>query len=590
MLNLPPPDDVDERHSQLDDNIIDEFNLKIEPIDIVKNEPKNSYTKDEIKKANEIATIFLDTRKVLKSDHNIVDPVASDHDHLHHKSILRSSLVRAEKVKTMMAIKYVHLQRQYDWYQSQHSQNIIQGLDGVYNPLQIIRNRKLRSQYHEYPKPMNIKTLPLACNVFSKYAKTKKNYKMLWSVELNELLQDKTWRSNHIHELVNSKNQLWVPNPSDSKSHHKKSHRIKSKLLDREKYNNTNHSSSLSNQSDPLISSKLSKLSKHKSRRHKITNKVKRHSKKLYSSNSSSNIEDSVSMIDTNSVGDKGNREHDSTSVKSNPLKNQFFKPVSIKDHEVSDEHIQSHDITIPQIKIESIENINNVSINSITKSPEDSPEISENESIEEQKCRNILAGQDLELNEIFKTFSFISEHFNLKRNFLINIYPIYTQKVNDKLDNILNNQVREIMNSIVRVNDHYLQIFETLYISFSDEIQAVIHLTNDVHSVKIDNLLSTSDRSIGELNTSLTSEVRKVDERIDRLKESFVESRIIEGSKDATKYKMRLNEGNYKTFYYILESMIVIFLRFVWVIANIYKVIASVLRFLWKIIKIFLC
>ena len=42
------------------------------------------------------------------------------------------------------------------------------------------------------------------------------------------------------------------------------------------------------------------------------------------------------------------------------------------------------------------------------------------------------------------------------------------------------------------QINDEHLPAYEQLYLGFMEEIKSVIHMVNDVYSVKIDTLLSS--------------------------------------------------------------------------------------------------
>lgn len=545
----------------------------------------DDYTNEDLRRVNDLATIFLDTRKLLKSDHNVVDPIVTDQIHL--KSILRSSIIRAGKVKTMLALKYMYIQRQYDWTQSQDQDTIHPSLDGVYNPIQIIRNRKIRQKYHEYPKPLNIKTIPLASTMFSKHSKPKKPYKMTWSIELNEFIQDKAWRADHLSELVDPKGNLWFTPSKVAKK--EKRHRRKSRLHDKlfDEVDKSYKELSSAENSDRSLVPESTK----KSRRKRVSDKVRRHSRKSY--NSSSSYEEAGSLGDMKAESEAFN--------KSPPLKQRMLRPSAIDQNlDACDFNQYSRTLSetaVPQIKIEtvdkaepntSIENIIQIPIKPIEKL-DDSPDFSEVEDVNEEKCQQILAGRDVELITLVKHFKFISANLKLKKNYLVNVYPYYLQRVNDRMDYIKDHQIHKIMNSTVKINDYYLQIFESLFLSFSEEIQGVAHLINDEHSVKVDNLLSTSDRSIGEINISLTSEVRKVSERIDKLKDTLVDRKVIQRGKDDSKFKLKLHDGNYKTLYYVLESVIVILLRLVWVAVNIYKLCTGILKFIMKAIKLIL-
>ena len=103
------------------------------------------------------------------------------------------------------------------------------------------------------------------------------------------------------------------------------------------------------------------------------------------------------------------------------------------------------------------------------------------------------------------------------------------------------------------------------------EEIKSVIHMVNDVYSVKIDTLLSSSDRSISEINASLSLDLRKITEKLDQLDFSLNKNIF----KKAI-LKEKVNSHNvgliYKILYSCLENIIVVLLRVIWIVVNIYK------------------
>ena len=89
-----------------------------------------------------------------------------------------------------------------------------EGVEGVYNPLQVIRNRKLKKKYHSELKPLRELTftkVPLIAVVqFSK----KPNRKLKWFVELSEKYSDLTWRTSHWNELRRPDGRRWIEDPN----------------------------------------------------------------------------------------------------------------------------------------------------------------------------------------------------------------------------------------------------------------------------------------------------------------------------------------------------------------------------------------
>lgn len=136
-------------------------------------------------------------------------------------SIPRSTRIEAERVRIYIEYYYNYVERSIGLEGSTHHHD---GVEGVYNPLQVIRNRKLRKKYHELPaRQLFLQKAPIiAVNQFSK----KPNKKLPWFVELGERASDLTWRTSHWDELLDPHGRPWfVSNRMLSGSPKKEAHR-----------------------------------------------------------------------------------------------------------------------------------------------------------------------------------------------------------------------------------------------------------------------------------------------------------------------------------------------------------------------------
>ena len=610
------------------DNVKDELLVNghdINGINIHNNKEKP--TMDSSKRARELADILLTTRKLLQSDCNVVDPLKYDPTGYHevyaedNTKISRSTFIRAEKVKSMFGVKYLYLQRVHDWNVDNADRNQHPGVEGVYNPLQIIRNRKIRAKYREYAKPLTIKTIPLACNVFSKHNNDAKHpWRMLWAIELSEQVSDVSWRIDHWHELKGPKGKLWFP-PSASSSEistrHSRSSHMKRRLHDKlfnddddkkNNKNNHNNNDTIDKEDDrhkqkesdkdhsrrPSTATTASsdsdhifRISRAKSPHKKLRSRVKKRAKKLYhGSSSSSDEEPDVEPV---------------LSKNLDILKQQMFKKVSLSPEE-SDKQ-ETEQITgmvlgsltsIPLIKIDESKDfdINEVEFTSMEKKPEeDAKEIEMAEPDEKMKEKQIvtaaLAKRDEELSVIVDNFRYFEQVVNVKTNYLLKVYPNYTGMIGKKINHIIYKQLHDVFHLTVSISDDHLPEYEALYHGFRNEVKSIVHMINDDYSVKIDNLLSNSDRSISEINASLSLELRKVNERLDKLNSSLFSNVVSETLRDSEQ-KMKIRDGtNHKIMYFCLENLIVIFLRLIWVIVNVYKVGEKIFTFGWNLIRL---
>lgn len=612
------------------------------------------HNKEKIKKAGELALIFLDTRKTLMADQNIVDPMnnTSKFDSMGHprsledgqgenvRKITRSTIIRAEKVKSMIGLEYMCIQKCYDSSVSNAETNMHPGVEGVYNPLQVIRNRKIRAKYHEYPKLLTVKTLPLASNVFSSKNKnrdSKRQWKMIWAIELNELISDLSWRQLHWNELKKSNGELWFPSSTDASIYTSKlgdskhrGHKLYDKLFadtedETSKENNgkdTNHllaKTSTESYDDSKLN--VSKRNSHH-KTHMIKEKIKKHSKGFhYSSPSSSQsssfakdasqddsqvnqvdrqsgrLQDSLAsglrhsrgdsiMIESNNNGIEDGNEIIDESPKWNEKYTKNLTP-SIK----VDDNYLGNESNILNLHIKPMEHHRNNSCDRANEMDqyrnEKKEDIEEIEHVEE--VGDLHASEQEKANQEIIAINSDLNYFNtaqiIKLSYLNNIHPAILEAIHLKLNLIINKQLSEITQLSVNIDDNYISTHEMFYSGFLNEIKSLTHLINDDYSIKIDNILSNSDRSIGEINTSLSLELRKANEKLDKLNSSLFGNIVTDTFKDSDISMSFTDGGNYKMLYLFLENFIVILLRIIWVIANIYRFFRMIIQIIWKVV-----
>ncbi|KAI5966230.1 uncharacterized protein KGF55_000539 [Candida pseudojiufengensis] len=591
-------------------------------------------SKDDIRKAGQLASLLVDTRNVLKADCNVIDPepnlkVNSNSSNENTVSkISRNTYVRAEKVKTMLGVKYLYIERIHEWDQINGHENEHPGVEGVYNPLQILRNRKLRAKYNEYPKPLLMKTLPLACNVFSRHNQQnhhhhhphrKKDWRMPWAIELNELISDSRWRVNHWDELKDPKGNYWFNTMDGERREHehlhsrrKKKHNFRRRIHDRlfdssedeklEKFSGSKNGRRLEPNSSSDGELHNISLSRSKSPGKGIRSKVK----KFYQgdSSSSSNVlnqfddptndyempynEDSmmtptpqnkVKVNGSNYQIDEVDRVENAPQLLPPAIKIEPTTPEPNTKSESSSPH-QTHQQTVQDVEIQPTHKERSNTNDSSPISSADAGELSNSPG---KNNNELIDKHEQNLAQLFRYLIYFIESCSSRTQYLLSIYPNYLNLVQNKINDITTNSIYESLNSMSSINDETLPAYEELYSGFLDETQSILHMVNEQYSMKIDTLLSTSDRSISEINASLSLELRKTNERLDSL-----ENALINNSNNLKKDILN-DASNYKLLYLILENIIVILLKLVWVIVNIYKVFAFLVRIIWKIIRIFI-
>ncbi|KAG7796894.1 hypothetical protein KL944_004995 [Ogataea haglerorum] len=181
---------------------------------------------------------LLDARKSLVHDLKLsrdqvhdpmisIDPRAKISPNLRQNRSFQICRKRAEKVKTIIQSYYEFIelyQNTVHYDDSDPQRPLYEGVEGVFNPLQIIRNRRIRKKYDE-----KLTTFPLGdykppSRVFSKYNRQH----LIWQVNLNEYYTDITWREKHWHELKRPNGELWFPKLDSTKQSPQKNRRLKS--------------------------------------------------------------------------------------------------------------------------------------------------------------------------------------------------------------------------------------------------------------------------------------------------------------------------------------------------------------------------
>ncbi|CCF59319.1 hypothetical protein KAFR_0G02870 [Kazachstania africana CBS 2517] len=137
-------------------------------------------------------------------------------------AVPKSTRLKAEKVKIYLDFYYTLIARCVSVGEEDIEHK---GVEGVYNPLQTIRNRRLRKKtgYDLNTRKLSFyKTPIIAILQFSKSNPHRKKYK--WFVDVNEKYGDITWRTSHWPDLLDPDGNLWF-----GASHEKKRKKKKSK-------------------------------------------------------------------------------------------------------------------------------------------------------------------------------------------------------------------------------------------------------------------------------------------------------------------------------------------------------------------------
>lgn len=192
----------------------------------------------------------------------------------------------------------------------------------------------------------------------------------------------------------------------------------------------------------------------------------------------------------------------------------------------------------------------------------------------------------DIVVSNIVPNYHYLDALLRMRTHYTLDILPHLLHNHHQDVIQLTNIEIPKLSDLSIKVNDDLLPEYEGIYNGLLNEIQTLIHMINEDYSIRIDNLLSNSDRLIGEISTSLSLEMRKFNERIDRLNSSMFGSRYNIEMNLHKERILQMSDSNFA--YYFLENFIIILLRLVWVVVNIYKMFRFFIIFLYKFLRLF--
>ena len=580
---------------------------------------KEAKNGDTVKKVKELTNILLDTRFIIRTEHNFFDPVSESgygKEAINESpdiKISRSTMVRAEMVKQALGMKYYHIQRVSDWKREHNNSSIYDRAKTVYNPLQVIRNRAIRAKYHDTINTPFVRSAPLACNVFSSHNKKKdrKNgWKFLWAVDVGELVGDMNWRRTHWHELRKSNGELWFPPSANGYSSQSSNNDDSIKLLTERMTEEMSREEFTKESNGMDTGALLPALLMGESFSNNVSSEnLRRNSKReSYGKQSETSPSSMLSSSDEDRsyFNLKGSLEpHESAS----PVvqKNGHLRPHEKENGTINADskniNSSSDRLVVPTIKINSNYDSND---ESTAMADENIPTQKENKeqsknddgwspdgvSLNSQTTNaKILESADESMRAIEHNVSSFEMSLILKHNFLSNIEPTLNCSVDLILLQILDERLPKSHQIMSEIDENQLPRYNSQTLNLYDEAKEVLHNINEEHLIKVDNLLSNTDRSIGEINTSMALELKKANERLGRLNNSLF-GKFVTTQLENRRQNMGLSETWSTSFLYLLlENLIVAMLRCIWILTNIYSLIASlfsiILKILWFIWKI---
>lgn len=150
-----------------------------------------------------ITELMLELKKGMMEDFHIDShtSVPQEEKGIGRTKISRRTREQADKVRVFLEFYYTLIEK----YTKPPPGEEHRDVDNVYNPLQVIRNRKIRKKYGDKTRDFHLARPPvIAIKDFSH-----RSSKFPWYVDIMEKSNDIVWRTNHWDELKRPDGSLW---------------------------------------------------------------------------------------------------------------------------------------------------------------------------------------------------------------------------------------------------------------------------------------------------------------------------------------------------------------------------------------------
>jgi len=496
-------DDIMRRRTQL-----------MEDLNIDKN-----ITRDSILKPSEHTNLLDHKSPQLEK----VSPIPLSRKSAHSTAYLRGALV-----KEIFSDYYDSLEKfQTEIHKDPNGDMLYPGIEGVFNPLQIMRDRRIRKSEGVSLRKGPFSKVKLPSQTFSRHKKPR----LIWQINPYEYSGDLIWRRTHLNQLRKSNGKLWV---SKKNRYIGSNPETKNELIDDGW--NTFGFKSLKVQTDnenpdSAIDPNQSSASRARHEQYEIKNRAKRLVTKVASR---SGINDQAT---------------------SSPSR---WYPGMLTSFNTSSK------------KRKSLLNNNNLNLRS-SNSSRDNGNVS---------YASIPAHSRESLGAIGNSASIGSSGSTFKEEALL------IKQIRYKLDSSnlhMHNSNVGFTQLLLENSGGFskkLKKFETLQMESQDEsrklanqielIDETIHslsLFNGKQSTQLEELLGYCDRTNGEINTSITLKIRDLNERLDKLMTND-------------------NDTLMNLFYNFVEMIIVFFLWVIWIVVEVLRFTKGTARIFLRILK----
>lgn len=340
--------------------------------------------------------------------------------------------------------------------------------------------------------------------------------KLVWLVDLEEYSYDLSWRKKRFNELKRPNGGLWVPDDTRPRSF--RTLRPNSRIYDK------------------IFSSPSDSESDEKSESSRV-------SQSLLSDTSSQTKSKSPSALQKHS---------------------RSASAVTVGSEKSYAGSIPDFVITTPDE--EQIPAMRNVSIEPLrpTHTTKGSvAHISRRSSIESQ----IPSDEMIELSDHVNTLKRL-ESLVVVGNYCISQEPHILNSRFEKEESRLSDKTTACNENFKRLESTVVSQYQTFFDETFSTLNDYKYFLENNHSNKVDSLLSLSDRTIGEINTTMALEIRNLTERVEKLDNNMC---------------IPTNDMMTLVGYRLLENLIMLVLRLVWIAVSIWRIFKGVFRvFFW--------
>lgn len=496
-----------------------------------------------------ISQLMLDLKQGMMEDFNVnYEPKVLNDKTAQVFSCSRRTKEQADKARVYIEFFYTFVMKSV----STQEDTPHDGVDNVYNPLQVIRNRKIRKKYGDKLKDFHVVRPPvIAIRDFSQ-----RTSKFPWYVDIMEKSSDLIWRTNHWDELRKADKTLWFGQEKHRRNHihgdsvHSLDSFPEDSSFEEGSTRKHRHHHRLSRNSNLRLDFKESNGSRALlSRLSRGSNKKQDSAENVVHNNDNSKMV--VPKIIYETPTDYVNGKSAINEVKIGSIKRSDTEQDMSQDLGLS-----SYESLEKPRKDSSSSNFR---YNSISSSNEEETELAEDEGSEE--ARRLM----LDHYNALKYFKCSFKMLKHKEYILDDLLPCSVERKHDQLLYDFVNFDDDLQKVHVLLDEYQVKLEENIEMVSDWKTRILSDYLNRVSS-----LISSSDRFLSDINTTLTLRMKVLQENVDKM--------------GVIRHIQRRSWN--RLLYRALEIFIVCCLWIIWIIFIILRSFQIALLFIYKIVR----